>query len=225
MRPQARCPLVDVVKQCARTKKCEENETPTRVEGSCCFSCRPVPKCDKQCGDKQVCTRRGCRARKARKLAIRLSKKAFKAIKANVKELGELSEDERKAAVKSLVVEVVERFCDNASEDRAKKCERAEEFLEALTVRAVKKRIKKRAIRQKERVKDGEGEDLEVEIDTLDTTAASRRLLDSDDLLDSALGDADAAEDIIEPIVDEDDASSASQAGFAVASFLAAWLL
>jgi len=170
-----------------------------------------------------------------KKLAVRVSKKVVTAVRA---EVAEQTDADRKIAVKTVLREVVSRFCDSTVDDeRARKCERVQEVVETLAVKTLKKRAK-RKIQADDRIPEGEGDDFEIELEVVERAAApTRRLLaDDTDIIADAMNDADATEGLVEQIEDAIDADSpnndddskvsgAVHAGIAVSTFLVSWLL
>jgi hypothetical protein len=219
--------LREVVEQCRDIEACADGMTPAVVDGSCCVTCKPKPHCKKKCGDKK-CTSGGCRKKSVKKLAIRV-------LKALADKAG-TDEDNMKRLLNELILEAVNRFCDNrVDEAREKRCAGVAEKLEALVVKKVKKlirKIKKRPDGRNDTITDGV--DFEVEIETVDTddsaaatttaafantttaafanttdtTNARRSLADDMDVFDAALLDVDATEGMIEEVQTDEEATT-----------------
>lgn len=122
-RPETACKRVEVAKAKASLPVCEEGEKPLYVEGACGPSCKKgKPTCDTPCGDKQVCTKKGCKGKKMKKLKMRVRK-----------ELAEDGKEVTKEAVRELLIEVITDYCSKFDEKSAKLCERFEDIDDALT--------------------------------------------------------------------------------------------
>jgi len=87
-----------------------------------------------------------------------------------------MTEDE----IKTVLGEIIQRFCDKETNDARRLCNDAAAVIENMVVKITKK------------IADGEGE---VEVDTPEEPAPSRRrLLATDDLVNTACSDAEAAD-------------------------------
>jgi hypothetical protein len=131
--------------------------------------------CSPACSDKQRCVRgkdgnSSCKAKKVRKLKLKIGA----AIKA---EAGDMTADE----IKTVLGEIIQRFCDKETSDARRLCNDAATVIENMVVKITKK------------IADGEGE---VEVDTPEEPAPSRRrLLATDDLVNTACSDPEAADE------------------------------
>lgn len=210
-RPERIFNALDVATCLSDRPACAADEKPAWMLGERCATCKPAPPVCSSCADPKVCVRTKagpkCVSKKARKLKIKAKAVAMKA------KLEGISKEE----VREMVLEMVERYCENP--DHAVLCEKKDALRDGLRCKATK---------------NANGE-TEVELEVPDETGVYSRSFQtlseggftaqantSGDLLDAAMQDADAASDFTVTVETEaeagGEANSASTTAFSAFS-------
>jgi hypothetical protein len=206
------------IARCPDVPECEEGEVPVRPESKGKRGDKQCPTCKKGkatcatgCGDNQICVTKNkgksgestkCVGKKGRAFM-------FKAKDALAEVLKEATEEVTEEQVRAILVEMVERYCDQAA--NSEECALSKsEVIEGMLVKVLAKVTK-----------GAKEEDLEVEVEIPETTTERRRLLtDSGTLLDNAIADSDV--DDLQVVGVESGAAVATPVALAAAATLAA---
>lgn len=216
-----RCKRSDVGKalkklgRCGKVPECADGEEPASLddvdgEPQCKTCKRPRPNCAGGCGKDSVCVRgKGedatpkCVNKKMKKMKIR-AKKALKASDDTKEFIQGATEEE----IRAMLVELVERFCDQA--ENQEECDaNRQTLIDGLVVRIMAKKEAKEAEGADDTEEDVE--EVDVEVDVPEATSRRRNLLAAStpaDLLDSAVADNDDSEiDVTDGDTADDDES------------------
>jgi hypothetical protein len=112
-RPERACNIEAVVKCKKAQVDCADDQTPARIAGDCCSSCRLVTEKEPTCGtacddDTEVCSRRGDNATAC--AAAQLKAVTLKKLRGDSEECPTYTT----AEVRDVVTEIVKRYCDKS---------------------------------------------------------------------------------------------------------------
>lgn len=197
-----KCTFAERMKECKNVAQCDDDEQPAPVEGSCCPSCRPhkKPTCTTTCQTGKICARKKDDNKKA--TCVNSKVKTYN-LKLNTTAVGSSTVDADD--VRQMVLDKIERYCENPENDAlCNGSKKLQAEAEGSLVVAVKKAYN---------AADGT---IKVDISYASPgSSASRRLLQSGDVVEASQADTTTSDGTYSASAD------ASFSGSAAATFSA----